>query len=338
MMRGLQYNVLALFWMICVAIVLSSAWGLPLIGSPSKSEFIVKTDVYMMSSALDAAGSYMSAGLQFSDYQACYDMLKNGGNAKLDDTDSISSGGKTYGLVGTKDTFTTGLKAAILDYVNTYAAMGYKFFTKYYVYIPKYKTITLTDNSGTISASAVPDGKMTINSDLVGLSQEPVNVAVISGGGVTIYKDASLSDNLRLNCLAYYDKIKKASDDASQALSSSLAAQVNALIAGVVKDKSEDCALVKQEKEAAIRKVATDNSVNGASIEVLSIDLKPNLVTPIEPDQYGRFNCVFSRGEVSSVTAKVTVRGDQNQKVPVDDGTKVSYQSLDATFVVKVSY
>lgn len=78
-MKAIAPFTLSLFWLICIVVILSMGEVGLRLGGGKAYELPVRVDIYSMQNALDAGKTYLDTGLRYSAYQACYDMLKNGG-------------------------------------------------------------------------------------------------------------------------------------------------------------------------------------------------------------------------------------------------------------------
>ena len=336
-MRGVQFGVLTLFWLIGMGIILSSLSIVPALKSGQKYDSLIKTDVYMMSSAMDAAATYLNTSLQFSGYQSCYELLDKGGNGQLTDSNKISYGGKDYGIVPGRGTFTDSLSSSIQSYLNSYASSNYVFakspINKYEVNLPAYK-LSLSESGPALTAAAQADGKMFSQMDISGGNYAgPSNI----GGKVTIYKEADISSVLHLNCLSVYDKMKAASDELKAATDKLLQDEIKNLINGVVKNTGIECNNVLGEEETTAKTAVAGLSNIDRKVELLELSLKMKLATPIVPEadgpNKGKSICRFTKEGTSIIAVKVTIVSAE--KYPVNNGKEIAYEPITSVFAVK---
>ncbi len=341
-MRGVQFAVLTLFWLIAIAIIVAAIQIIPALKQPTVQDVLIKTDVYMMSSAMDAAESYLGAALQYSNYQACYELLKNGGNSELTDANKISYNNVDFGIVPERDTFMGSLKDEVQHNLNIYAGMDYSFGknslgSRYVVNLPEY-ALTLAEADGGMSASATTSGKMVSEMEVKGGNLDPEKSNI--NGKVSIMRDASLEAKLELDCAALYDKMKAASDDAKASATKILQDEIGKMAAGIVKDTGTECVNIKAEEEAAIKDAVNKLSEGDKTVETLAFDLRMTLDTPITPETSGpnkdKYVCKFTADGKSSLSAKVILKAQE--KAPVWNGEKIKYDNMDAVFAVKAEH
>ncbi len=338
-MKGIQFAVLTLFWVIAIGIIVAAIQLLPALKQPTVQEALIKTDVYMMSSAMDAAESYLGAALQYSNHQACYDLLKKGGNSELTDANKVSYDNVDYGIVPDRDAFMDSLKGEVQHNLNLYAGMDYSFGKnslgeRYVVELPEY-ALVLTETDDGISVSANTGGKMVSEMDVKGGNLDPEKSNI--NGKVSVMRDANIKAELGLDCAALYDKMKAASDETKDAALKILQDEIDKMAGGIVKDTGIECGKVKSEEEAKIKDAVSKLSTDDMIVETLSLELKMMLNTPITPETSGpnkdKYVCKFTADGKSSLCAKVVLKSQE--KAPVWNGEKIKFENLDATFAIK---
>jgi hypothetical protein len=348
-MRGVQYAILALFWGIGILIIIAASFSIfPWLSSGKVSEAVVRSDVYMMDSALDAAQAYSEAGLQFSNYQACYELMKNGGNTALDDANSVTSGGTRYGVMPIADTFRESLRKKVEDTLNGYSR-HYLFLDKYDVVIPSLG-VALKQEAGSLTAEVSSSDKVSIRKTVTGST---TNTKANFNGEVVLERPAGFSKKLGMDCLSRFNDFKVYDGLMKLAYESKVANAVDELKKGIVKDSGSECEQLKSQKEDDIRSVTlalaqpsltTGNEDVNYKIErtFLSLDLGVQLDTPIEPiadgADKGKYLCKFKVVKPAEYAVKVAITdttGDGSSKVPVWNGDKIAYESIGTVFVVK---
>jgi hypothetical protein len=97
---------------------------------PQLEEY-TKTDIYVMKNAIDSSKLYLQTSLDYSVYQAMYDVAKNGGLGK--------SAANQWDSVLGENEFVSNVKAEILKNMNSYTSKGYMFLDLPLVYLPEYE-------------------------------------------------------------------------------------------------------------------------------------------------------------------------------------------------------
>jgi hypothetical protein len=245
-MRGVQFSILIVFWLIAVGIVMAASWNLPFMGG-SGNTAVVKTDVYMMDSAIDAATTYIQTAVQFSNYQACYDLMKKGGD------------------VPERAEFEKSFKSELLKDINIYMEKGYGFATKYNVDLPGFDSVSLSENAGSAEVSAAAVG------DMVSFRESSGNTGFTSE--VTLTRSAGFSGvKLRMDCMSYYDKMKAASDDMRKKISDAITAERGRLLSADGIEMGESlCQTLITEAENNVRSAITGSATLSLAGETMAL-------------------------------------------------------------------
>jgi hypothetical protein len=346
-MRGVQFSILILFWVIGVAVILAGMKVMPMFRGANAFSDVVKTDVYMMDSAMGGAKAYLNASLQYSNYQACYEMMKNGGNRALDDSNSVTENSRSYGIMPDAAKFSEDFRLSLESNMNAYPKT-YSFLKKYSVALPKF-AVTVKEDGGNAVAEAKADGVMTAKATVNGNSAEGSKGA---SGEVSVYRSADVSDRLRINCLAIFRDFKSFDGILKLAFDKKVSDAVKSLTDGIVKDKGSDCETLKEQKETDIKStnkafdqpaLASGRADASYKIELdfIKLDLGvslPKVLVPIDTGaDKGKYLCKFSVERPAEYAIKTTVTDTSSsaQKVPVRNGEKLSYESIDTVFVIK---
>ncbi len=328
-MKGVQFAVLTLFWAIAILMIVAGMNFFPALRQARTQDVLIKTDVYMMSSAMDAAQSYLGAALQYSNYQACYELLKKAGNKELTGTNKISFNDADYGFVPERQEFVGSLGSEIADNLNAYANMGYLFAKKYPVELPGY-AVALAETADGVSAKATADKKMSSKMEVKGGNLDPEKSNV--NGNVMIYRTADMDAKLRLDCLTIYDRVKEVADKVEDTIDKAINSELKLLASGQSSNTAESCQAMLGESINRVKDSIKGLSDQQITIEILDVKIIAELI-PAERDNEGKYRCLFKSTGNSTVNARVTLKTGEN--VPVWNGEKIKYEEIVPVFLVE---
>lgn len=116
MVKGMTINILSAGLIIVAAVIIYSVFNPT--SYPHLEEY-TKTDIYTMKNAIDSSRIYLETAVDYSVYQAVYDIAKNGGFGN-------DSGNDWTGFLEEGE-FITNTKNEILTNINAYTGKGYRF-------------------------------------------------------------------------------------------------------------------------------------------------------------------------------------------------------------------
>jgi len=331
-MKAMAPFTLIIFWVIGLAMIFAMGKVGLNIGGGAAMDLPIKIEAYSIQHALDMSKTYMDTALQFSNYQACYDLMKKGGNSQLTNSNKISYNGIEYGIISDKQAFTDELKDQILGNINGYANLDYSFTEKYIVKVPSYKSLDMTTDG---TASAATDGKMILEMDVEGATPGE-GLEENYKGKIIVKKTASLGALLHLDCLAIYDRMKAKSDDLGSKIGELLKAGIDKMTAGIT---SSSCDNIAKDEEQIVSDGIKALESGDVLVDVVSINLNMDLITGVTKDENGNFLCRFEKADInlkSSAIAKVEMTNTEN--VPVDNGQEIAYEPIKSIFAVTAEY
>lgn len=125
--KGMSVNILSVGLVIVGAVIIYAIFH-PVL--QTHLEEYTKTDIYVMKNAIDSSKLYLQTSLDYSVYQAMYDIAKNGG---------LSGTGNKWDNSLDENNFVSNVKAEILKNLNSYTSKGYMFLDLSLVYLPNYE-------------------------------------------------------------------------------------------------------------------------------------------------------------------------------------------------------
>lgn len=314
-----------------------------MLGGSAKNNVVGKAQlqgtIYNMNYAMDSANTYMQTALSYSYYQACYDTLKNGIDAKngywYDSSDSAIKE-PDY------DQFMAALKKSILANLNIYRSKPYQFMGDYQVSIPQYNDGYVgTEMTGTtLDVVMISSGNMEISKNQEGI------------GWAKIEKTAMVYGSYGTECYDVYQKgidtgsttkakVKEIVDSAADKLSTQFGSRVPSqsqieqakasllkdLESGIEKSGSDisgstqvvDLPWIGQ-TTTPLGYISVDRKIKDKSVEIQTVESTPG---------YIKLRCTVS------ATVETTVTGFG--KYPVYNGKDISSENLKLTFLQKVS-
>jgi hypothetical protein len=136
-------GVLVAVFILLLLIILFSLMGLSwFFGSSTEREANIQTDLYAMANTLEATRFYLEGSMDYSVYQACYDMLKRGGYSELP---KWSEDGEVYWYDNgdkkppTKEKYKSDLETLIKNNFRKYTKDEYSYLMDYMVQLPEYQ-------------------------------------------------------------------------------------------------------------------------------------------------------------------------------------------------------
>ena len=131
-MKGMTGIIAAIMVLVIVALIIFSTQTTLFFESGIKKDADIQATLYTMRNALEAAWLYESISVDYSAYQACYDLLRQGGSM---------AGGYWSDSVPARDGFARDLSGLMQRYVNRYTATTYDFLDEYSVRSPQYDAL-----------------------------------------------------------------------------------------------------------------------------------------------------------------------------------------------------
>ncbi len=338
------------------------AFGLTnIIGEGVKIPKTIKLNTYEMSNALDAAESYMGAAFRYSIYQACYDILKNGGWYRIPQKNQKDGHAVWYNSEDSnvnppeEQEFTDSLGSIIKSYLNVYTEgcrawkSCYEFMGKYGVYLPEYIAIGIDGDK--YSASA-------------GESISVKKIILERNESIFLEKDSSLETSVDIDCSGIYEKAKEIYPSISPVLESILQTGFENLkteysqtlsneipnptleriadsvfannVGRQINDEEED---IENMLRGLISEVFTQSTDGDYLIEYdiheLVFDVMP-VSCPESMNDAGdiTYTCTFDY--MVSASLKVTITNTNSErKFPVYDGSHVTFDSMSIIFLIR---
>ncbi|RLJ07997.1 MAG: hypothetical protein DRP16_02320 [Candidatus Aenigmatarchaeota archaeon] len=162
---------------------------------------------YTMLNALDAAKSYIDTALDYSVYQACYEILEKSGWYEMPYDNIYNDGYENYGIwysdenkslkPPSDDEWKEGLEKKISDKLRVYASSAYRFLDDYYVYFPDYDVSVKSFAPGSLEVETTANKNMWIKK------------TTETGQEIYLEKAGSPGSVYNIDCYGVYKKAKE---------------------------------------------------------------------------------------------------------------------------------
>lgn len=360
-MKGLSLLMLAVFLIIIVFILIIPSVGftLPLLEEVTSTEVKIRIDSYTMNNALDGARIYLQSALDYSVYQGCYDVLKNGGWGEIPEDNLFTYSGGDYALWWDSSRtvnpqggsgFESELKEGIRSVLNGYTRMGFTFLDQYPVVLQDYSALTLERGGFGFRVSG-SSGNLVIT-----------KTGETFGEEIRIERNSDISEDYDLDCFGVFEKGSEVNNEVSGNLDSIVSNEMvvwNGMAQGT-QVKMDNCEAVLSDSDTADDNVfkyifgevdgisETEDYINGnikTAIDSLSGEgyvVEGAVNTEIErcqfycervgDDMYIHNNCGYWFLFGVEAVARVTIT-DTGDKVPVDDGEDVVMDNIKLVFL-----
>jgi hypothetical protein len=195
MVKG--FSIISVFMVLLILVVIISLMGYGNVSmNIPESKAKIQLHLYSMDSALDAAKLYMDVSLDYSVYQACYEVLK-----------TIDPG-------ISEDEFRQNLESGIKEKLNVYTKPNYRFLTDYEVYMAEYDDVNI-ESLNPLKVKATGKDMFIKKEDK------------LRGTYLTMEKDSSLEKTLGMDCYGIYQKGKEIHTEIKNKLESSIKEKID---------------------------------------------------------------------------------------------------------------
>jgi len=321
-MRGTAMIVVVMMIAIIVAISINISVNLDLFseGDGQVHKTSLQSNIYSMSHALDAAHEYREASLDYSVYQACYDILKNGGMWYID-TDEGEQGYAYLPELGSEE-FYSELTSAAEENFDAYNSIGYRFLDDNTVVLPSSEIVLLPSVIG-------------FNAEVSSPAKLMISRLADSGEVSKLLSTSDFSKEYPIQCFQLYQV-------------------ATGLNPGLVSPLTQVLSQAKQEIEEAEEKCATNEECSGILEQKLTEKWEPvaseNEGYAVETELLSSRAAISSRLTDGNITTliintvaiqKVIIskaNPAKEEHYPVWNGNDISFEPLEIVYINKVSY
>ena len=357
-MKAQSSIVLMVFTLLTIAVVIS-ALGFNWWVGGEKDKLLegkaeIQLSVYELNNALTAAKSYAEASLDYSVYQAVYEVMANGGWRENTDTREIQ--GKRYSLWYNGNDSSPSLKtvkreiqSAIKDNLRLYTEKPYTFLDEYKVSFPEYTIHVELGEKMKVKAMSERNLEITYSKDW---------------GEVHLERNPLLEESYEINIPGMFKKGKSLLSSVSARGEKIVKETLENLKHGELKLSEDGCNVYRDSKEICERVLGSVNidEILSSAEESIKKKLSDYLRGLKEDEKYivdatvadislnpvmkGESSCVENKrtelkcelSYTADVIIKVSVSEKDSEAYPVFNGRRIVISPIELVFLVEVKH
>jgi len=304
--------------MIGIMVALFIGYGLSLNlfgGEGSLQKTQLQYSIYTIEHSFDAAKLYMDTSLNYAVYQACYDNLKRAGLSEI--TSETGESGVAYLPSLTSEEFYSNLKSTTETYFSRYINKNYIFLSEHGVSLPS-SVITMTPQTDFMfTVNAIPSGMMTTSS------------LTKTGEYITLSASADISETYDISCYSIYKKATETNDGIIQSLQSIIDSAKESIEEKISNSETACASLGRcSDLTDALDEIINEHTSSAQDDEYITETDMTDFYVNIDLVDSGKIG-----GYSISMTQKVKIQEKEPSYYPVWNGTDISFENMELTYL-----